>query len=136
MSIEREIPEKSLVIETEEQSEAAMAEIFALLDKGKDRTPEETERLKLLSDAEAKYEAIMYPPEYVSPAELLEHLMECNSLNVKKMSKQSGVSQKRLKAILKEGAAFTADESARVARRFCLRRDCFLEQPNRNSEET
>jgi len=135
MSNESEIPEKSLVIETEEQSEAALEEILALMIKGNERTAEETERLRILSDAEVAYEEKAFPTEYVPPSELLSFLLEQNDLNIKKMSKQTGVCKKRIKALL-GGAEFTVEEAAKIGRRFCLGEGrLFLERPPGNETE-
>lgn len=135
MTEEKSVAE-SLVIETEEQSEAALKEIEALMIRNaveKDLTPEEMQRLKVLVEAESAYESKMFPTEYIPPKELLEHLMEANDLNIKKLSKQSGVSKRSIAAFL-QGGSLTESEGIRLAKRFCLRQDFFLETEPKDTE--
>ena len=68
------------VIETEAENRRLLQEAKALLKKGRERTPEETVLLKLLSHLIQEFEQKFYQPGTVTPREALIELMAANDL--------------------------------------------------------
>lgn len=67
-------------IETEKQNRRFLKVLNSLMRKGKDRTPEETELLKLLGHLIQEFELRFYKPRNPSPHEALIAMMEMNHL--------------------------------------------------------
>jgi HTH-type transcriptional regulator/antitoxin HigA len=68
------------VIADDEEHERMLAQIEKLMDKGEDRSPEETELLKLMVRLAQDYEDERYPIPEAEPYEILRHLMEARDL--------------------------------------------------------
>lgn len=68
------------IIETEAQNERLLAVAEKLMDKGKQRTVEETALLKLLVHLIQNYEQKAYQPEMATPHEALRELIQARGL--------------------------------------------------------
>lgn len=68
------------IIETEEQNERLLAVAETLIDRGKQRTVEETALLKLLVHLIQNYEQKAYQPEIATPHEALRELIQTHDL--------------------------------------------------------
>ena len=64
------------IIETEEQNERLLAVAEKLMDRGKQRTVEETALLNLLVHLIQNYEQKAYQPEMATPHEALRELIQ------------------------------------------------------------
>jgi HTH-type transcriptional regulator / antitoxin HigA len=88
-----------VVIRNEKEYDRAIAEIDALVDKGKDITPEEDRLLDLLSLLVEQYEEEHYDIEDAPPHEVLKHLMEARDLAQKDLVPLFGSSGRASEAI-------------------------------------
>jgi HTH-type transcriptional regulator/antitoxin HigA len=68
------------IVETEEQNERMLVVAETLMDKGEQRTAEESALLKLLVHLIQTYEQKAYQPEMVTPHEALRELMAARDL--------------------------------------------------------
>ncbi len=68
------------VIADDEEHERMLAQIEKLIDKGDDRSVEETELLKLMVKLAQSYEDEHYPIPEAAPHKVLRHLMEARDL--------------------------------------------------------
>jgi len=68
------------VIETEAQNRRMIKILNRLMDKGKNRTPEETKLMKLLGHLIQEFEQRFYKPESPAPREALIEMMAMNGL--------------------------------------------------------
>lgn len=88
-----------VVIRNEKEYDRATVEIDALVDKGKDITPEEDRLLDLLSLLVEQYEEEHYDIEDAPPHEVLKHLMEARDLAQKDLVPLFGSSGRASEAI-------------------------------------
>ena len=88
-----------VVIGNEQEYDRAIAAIDALVDKGKDITPEEDRLLDLLSLLVEQYEEEHYDIEDAPPHEVLKHLMEARDLAQKDLVPLFGSSGRASEAI-------------------------------------
>jgi len=68
------------IINDDKEQQRMLAQIEKLIDKGEDRSPEETELLKLMVKLAQDYEDEHYPIPEAEPHEVLRHLMEARDL--------------------------------------------------------
>ena len=86
-------------IKTEQELDAATVVIHSLIDLAKLSGPEQ-DYLDVLTDLVEAYEAVHYPSEPVSDAEMLQHLLEIKGATQVAAAKGAGIAESTLSEVL------------------------------------
>jgi HTH-type transcriptional regulator/antitoxin HigA len=108
---------KPRLIATEEENEATLETISALMEKGDDLSPEERALLDLMVVLVERFEAEHYPVPDASPIDVLRELLESNGLKQKDLVPEVG-SKGVVSEILAGKRAISKKQAKVLAARF------------------
>jgi HTH-type transcriptional regulator/antitoxin HigA len=116
---------KPHVIATEEDNEAALEMISALMERGEHLSPEERALLDLMIVLVERFEAERYPVPNAAPNDILRELLESNGLKQKDLVPDIG-SKGVISEILSGKRAISKQQAKALAARFGVSPALFL----------
>ena len=111
------------------RSEAELDEAMAILDALVDKdtlTAAEADYLAVLSDLVEQYEADAHPMPPASDAELLQHLLEAQSVTPREVAQATGMDVATLAAVLAGTRHLTREQIGQLARYFQVSPSVFV----------
>ncbi len=115
-----------VVIRTEKEYDRVVVVVNALLNKRKDRTPEETQLLDLLSLLMEQYEDEHHDLGDAAPHEMLQHLMEARDLQQKDIAHLFGNSGGRASEAISGVRAISKNQAKALAAFFKVSAELFI----------
>jgi HTH-type transcriptional regulator/antitoxin HigA len=116
------------VIRSEEEYDHAIAILNRLSDRGKDRTPDETEYVVALAVFVEKYEEQHYTIPPASGAEMLQYLIETHFLTQSDVAAGTGLAESTVSEILAGKRKLGVKHIQSLARFFKVKAAVFLDE--------
>jgi HTH-type transcriptional regulator / antitoxin HigA len=116
------------VIRSEEEYDHAIAMLNRLSDRGRHRSPDETEYLLAMAVFVEKYEEEHYPIPPASGAEMLQYLIETHALTQSNVAAGTGLAESTLSEILAGKRKLSLKHVEALARFFKIKAAVFLDE--------
>jgi HTH-type transcriptional regulator/antitoxin HigA len=113
-------------ISSEAQYRRVMKQIDALMKKRRPTRAEE-DLLELLSTVVVGYEAKAHPAPHVSPAQMLEHLIEASGVTKAQIARDTGIAQSTLTNVIRGRRGISKVNAGRLAKYFHVAPTAFIE---------
>ncbi len=111
-------------IRTEQELDAATVVIHSLIDLDQLSGPEQ-DYLDVLTDLVEAYEAVHYPSEPVSDAEMLQHLLEIKGITQVGAAKGAGIAESTLSEVLSGKRTLNRKQIGKLANFFGVGAEVF-----------
>jgi HTH-type transcriptional regulator/antitoxin HigA len=113
-------------ISSDAQYRRVLTQIDSLMKKRRPTRAEE-DLLELLSTVVVQYEANTHPAPYVTPAKMLEHLIDARGVTRAQVARDTGIPQSTLTNILHGRRGISKVNADRLARYFHVALTAFIE---------
>ena len=126
LDLVRECPLR--IIRSEEEYDHAIAIVNRLSDRGRHRSPDDTEYLLAMAVFVEKYEQEHYPIPPASGAEMLQYLIETHALTQSNVAAGTGLAESTLSEILAGKRKLSLKHVEALARFFKIKAAVFLDE--------
>lgn len=113
------------IINDDRSHQRALRTVESLMKKPR-LTKAEGKLLELLAKLVDDYEETIYPTPEVSPADMLEHLIEAKCTTQAELARQTGVSRSTISEVLKGKRSVSVENAFRLAEHFHVEPSLFL----------